>query len=247
MKKLVIICLVCVAAISTSQAAITPLGTTAANFAVLGGSTVTNTGSTVINGDLGVSPGSAITGFFLVDSGPGIVNGTIHPGDATSQLAQNEALATYNSLTTLTGAIDLSGQDLGTVSLLTAGVYDFSSSASLTGTLTLSGPGDFVFRIVSTLGTASNAKVLLTGGADASNVYWQVGSSATLGSGTDFIGNILASANITLNGGTLDGRAMAGTEAVNIVGAETITIPEPATICLLGLGALSLIRRKKLA
>jgi type VI secretion system secreted protein VgrG len=168
--------------------------------------------------------------------------------DPNTASAQSEALATYNSLTTLPITANLTGQDLGTVALLTAGVYYFSSSAFLTGTLTLDGPGDFVFRTVSTLGSASGAKVLLTGGANANNVYWQLGSSATLGSGTDFVGNILASANITLNGGTLDGRAMARTEAVNIIGAETVTIPtipEPATLCLLGFGALSLIRRKK--
>jgi hypothetical protein len=233
---------VAVVAIGTSQAALIPLGTTAANFAVLGGSTVTNTGSSTFIGDVGSSPTPAIVGI----TAP-MVTGILYiAADPATATAQSEVLATYNSLTTLTGAIDLSGQDLGTVSPLTAGVYDFSSSAFLTGTLTLNGPGDFVFRIGSTLGTDSGAKVLLTGGADASNVYWQVGSSATLGTGTDFVGNILASANITLDGGTLDGRAMAGTAAVNIVGAEIVTIPEPATICLLGFGVLSLIRRKKL-
>jgi hypothetical protein len=232
---------VVMAAIGTSQAALIPLGTTAAGFAVLGGSTVTNTGSSTFIGNVGSSPTPAVTGITA-----GMVTGILYlSADPATASAQSEVLATYNSLTTMTGTQNLSGQDLGTVVLLTAGVYDFSSSAFLTGTLTLSGPGNFVFRTVSTLGTASGAKVLLTGGANASNVYWQVGSAATLGTGTDFVGNILAYANIILDGGTLDGRAMARTEAVNIRAAETVTIPEPATLCLLSIGALSLIRRKK--
>ena len=251
MKKLITICLICVClvAIGTSQAALIPLGTTAANFAVLGGSSVTNSGSnTILNGYLGVSPGSTVTGF-----PPGTyTGGIIHLNDAVAQLARSEVTATYNSLTTLTGTQDLTGHVLGSAGYetLTAGVYDFTAAAQLTGTLTLSGPGDFVFRISSSLGTSSNAKVLVTNGADAGNVYWQVGSSVTLNTGTAFKGNILTNSSITLNGGTLDGRALAVSSAmISTADAETITIPdtipEPATICLLGLGALSLIRRRK--
>jgi type VI secretion system secreted protein VgrG len=140
----------------------------------------------------------------------------------------------------------LTGHVLGSAGYqtLTAGVYDFTAAAQLTGTLTLSGPGDFVFRIGSSFGTSSNAEVLVTNGADAGNVYWQVGSSVALNTGTAFKGNILTNSSIVLNDGTLDGRALAGS-SVTIIGETITTIPEPTTICLLGLGALSLIRRKK--
>ena len=230
---------VTVVAIGTSQATIISLGT-ASDFAVLGGSTVTNTGSSVITGDLGVSPGTAITGF-----PPGIVNGTIHAGDASAALAQTDLTTAYNTLAGMTLTQDLTGQDLGGLTL-TAGIYFFSSSAQLTGDLTLSGPGDFVFQIGSTLTTATNSSVLAIGGADAGNVYWQVGSSATLGTDTAFKGSILALTSITLDtGATIEsGRALACNGAVTLDG-NIITVPEPATIAILGFGALSLIRRKK--
>jgi len=250
---------VTVVAIGTSQAAIVPLGTTAADFAVLGSSTVTNTGNTIINGDVGLYSGPSITGFAIpptntvvegpgstgLTNGPGIVHGTIYISHSVAQTAQSQVLATYDSLTGLTATVDLTGNDLGGLTL-TAGVYDFASSAALTGTLTLSGTGDFVFRIGSTLDTATGAKVLASSGA---NVYWQVGSSATLLGGTDFVGNILAHTSITLNGGTLDGRALAMGGEVKISDAETInvptTVPEPATMCLLGFGALNMLRRRR--
>jgi type VI secretion system secreted protein VgrG len=220
---------------STGLAAIS-LGT-AQDFAVLGGSTVTNTGMSVINGDLGVSPGLAITGF-----GPGIVNGTTYAGGAVTQQAQSDLTTAYNTLAGMAVTQVLTGQDLGGQTLMT-GVYFFSSSAQLTGALTLSGLGDFVFQIGSTLTTASGSSVLAINGA---NVYWQVGSSATLGTTTAFKGNILALASITLNTGATieDGRALARNGAVTLDG-NTITIPEPATMLLLGLGAMSLLRKKK--
>jgi hypothetical protein len=220
---------------------------TAGSFGVLGGSTVTNTDTvTIINGNLGVSPGLAITGF-----GPGIVNGTTYAGGAVALQAQNDLTTAYNTLAGTAVTQVLTGQDLGGQTLM-AGVYFFSSSAQLTGTLTFSGPGDFIFKIGSTLTTASNSSVLVINGANAVNVYWQVGSSATLGTGTAFKGNILALASITLNtGATIEnGRALARNGAVTlddntITVPETVTVPEPGTILLLSSGLMSLFAFRK--
>ena len=193
-----------------------PLGT-AAEFAVLAGTTVTNTGPTLIMGSLGVSPGSAVTGF-----PPGmVVGGTIHAGDAIALGAQNDATTAFVNLTGQ--ACDVTfivPTDLGGMTLV-PGVYCFASSATLTGTLTLDGLGDpnavFIFKTVSTLITASNSNVLLINSAQPCNVFWQVGSSATLGTGTNFVGNILALTSITLaTNATLNGRALARTGAVTL-------------------------------
>lgn len=180
---------------------------TASDYAVLGGATVTNTGSSVLNGDLGVYPGLALPGF-----GPATVNGETHAGDADAQVAQSDLTTAYNVAAGQTPVTrDLTGVDLGGL-ILTPGVYTFDSSAQLTGTLTLNNGGDpdaqFVFRIVSGLTTASNSSVV--GSASACNVYWQVGSSATLGTNTAFRGNVMADQSISLNNGTsLFGRALA--------------------------------------
>ena len=193
-----------------------PLGA-AGSFAVLGGSAVTNTGPSAVVGDLGVSPGTAVTGFPA-----GLVTGgTIHAGDALSLLAHTDLIAAYNALAGEPSTADLTGQDLGG-KRLTPGVYRFSSSAQLTGTLTLDAQGDpnarFDFLIGSTLTTASSASVVLINSADACNVNWQVGSSATLGTDTTFEGNILALTSITLGtrANILSGRALAQNGAVTL-------------------------------
>ena len=194
------------------------------SFGVLGASTVTSTGNTVVNGDLGLYSGTSITGF-----GPGIVNGTIHDTDAVAQQAQADALTAYNILAgeTVSQNGNLTGEDLGGLTL-TAGVYKFDSSAELTGTLTLSGNGPFVFQIGSTLTTASASSVLLINGAQADNVFWQVGSSATLGTTTAFDGTILALASISLDdGASIVGRALALTGAVTMID-NNITVPTAA-------------------
>lgn len=185
---------------------------TAASFAVLGGSTVTNTGSSVITGNLGVSPGSSVTGF-----PPGIVTGgTIHAADAVALQAQNDATIAYNFLAGQPCNTDLTGQDLGGLTL-TPGVYCFSSSAQLTGILTLSGAGTYIFQIGSTLTTASGSSVALTNGASACDVWWQVGTSATLGTASSLPGSILALTSITLNtGANVSGRALARNGAVTL-------------------------------
>jgi hypothetical protein len=193
-----------------------PVLGTAQSFSVLGASTVTNTGPTLVTGDLGVSPGSAVTGF-----PPGIVTGgSIHAGDAVALQAQTDLTAAYTTAATTPCTADLTGQDLGGLTL-TPGVYCFNSSAQLTGTLTLDAQGNsgavFLFKIGSSLTTASNSSVLLTNGGSSCNVTWQVGSSATLGTDTAFAGNILALTSITLTtGAQVSGRALARTGAVTL-------------------------------
>lgn len=183
---------------------------------ILGASTVTNAGLSVVNGDVDVSPGSAITGF-----PPGtVVNGALHAADATAGTAHADAQTYYTGLLAFAcpAANNLTGQDLGGKTLA-PGVYCFNSSAQLTGALTLSGPAgsSFVFQIASTLTTASNSSVVLTGGVSNSNVNWAIGSSATLGTGTAFAGIIDATASITLNtGASLAGRAWALNGAVTL-------------------------------
>lgn len=204
---------------STSPAlAQIPLGTSG-SFAVLGGSTVTNTGASVITGNLGVSPGSSVTGF-----PPGIVaGGTIHAADGVAAQAQNDLTTAYNTAAGMPCGTDLTGQNLGGLTL-TPGVYCFTTSAALTGTLTLDFQGNpsafFLFKIGSTLTTASASSVLLTntgGSSCASNLFWQVGSSATLGTGSTFAGNILALSSITVTTGAgLTGRALARNGAVTL-------------------------------
>jgi len=189
---------------------------TAGNFSVLAGSTVTNTGTTTVNGNVGVSPGSAVTGF-----PPGVVvGGTIHSNDATAVKAQSDMINAFNSITPMPCTADLTGQDLGGKTL-TAGVYCFTSTAQLTGALTLDAQGNpnasFIFKIGSTLTTASASRVVMINGGSTCNVFWQVGSSATLGTTTTFAGDILALTSITLTtGANLSGRALAHNGAVTL-------------------------------
>lgn len=196
----------------------------AGNFAVLAGSTVTNTGASQVTGDLGVSPGTAVTGF-----PPGTVNGTIHAGDP----AAAQAIA---DLTTAIG--DAAGRTAGPVSVagniggqtLTPGLYASTSSLAISsGDLTLDAQGNanavFIFQIASSLTTTSGRQVILAGGAQSSNIFWQVGSSATIGTNSVFKGTIMALQSITLaTGATLDGRALAEIAGVTLQG-NTITKP----------------------
>jgi hypothetical protein len=181
---------------SYAQTLITkPLLGTAGSFAVLGGSAVTNTGHSIINGDLGVSPGKAITGF-----PPGLVHGAVHKADAVAMIAQDDVTTAYNTAFGQKCDHQMTGTDLGSHSLK-PGVYCFSSSAQLTGDLTLDGPGVYIFQAGTTLTTGSDSHVNLIGGADPCNIFWQVGSSATIGVGSNFVGNILALTSISAQHG----------------------------------------------
>ncbi|MHB1559347.1 MAG: ice-binding family protein [Isosphaeraceae bacterium] len=235
------------ASLSTPARAGIVLGT-AGDFAVLAGSTVTNTGPSVIDGgDVGVSPGTSITGFGGAGNGTLLAPYTFHAGDALAAQAQTDLTTAYNAAAALTPTQVLTGQNLGGMTL-TPGVYFFASSAQLTGTLTLDNNtnnpnAQFVFQIGSTLTTASGSSVVMTGAGSSvpgCNVFWQVGSSATLGTTTAFEGHILAYSSITLNTGAtiLDGSALARTGAVTL-DTNTITncvsvnsVPEPTTMAL---------------
>jgi hypothetical protein len=189
---------------------------TAQSFAVLGASTVTNTGPSVVTGNLGLSPGTSITGF-----PPGTVVGTTYIGGVAAP-ARADALNAYNVLAGTAPTRDLSGTDLGGLTL-GPGVYFFSSSAGLTGTLTLDAQNNpnavFIFRIGSSLVTGSNSSVIMINPAGGAlcNVFFQVGSSATLGTGTQFLGTILADASVTVETGAgVEGRVVALTGAVTL-------------------------------
>ncbi|SEC46060.1 Protein of unknown function [Streptomyces sp. 1222.5] len=196
------------------------------SFAVLAGSATTNTGPSVITGDVGVSPGTSISGY----GPPAVVNGTLHSADTVAQDAQTDLIAAYD---------DAAGQpsdgalppDAGGLTLV-PGVYTASSTLGLTGTLTLDAQGNpnavWVFQIGSGLTTASGSRVSLINGASPCNVFWQIGSSATLGTSTAFVGNILAMTSITATtSATIEGRALARNGAVTL-DTNTITRPECA-------------------
>jgi len=234
----------CAGLTSRAEADLT-LGT-AGNFSVLAATTVTNTGPSLINGgDIGVNPGTSITGF-----PPGTLAApyVFHLGDAVAAKGEQDLQVAYNMATSLTPTQTLTGQDLGGLTL-TPGVYFFSSSAALTGKLTLNDLGNanaqFVFQIGTTLTTATNSSVVTVDNngvlSPDSHVFWQVGSSATIGTSTAFEGHILAYSSITFdtNATDLNGSALALNGAVTLDTNQIVnpsSVPEPGSLVLLVVG-----------
>ena len=253
-QRSTIVLLAAILLTASSASAQSPLGT-AQGFAVLGATTVTNTGASMITGDVGVSPGTAITGFLpppanvisgpgTVTTGLGLVIGTIRPGGAVAAKAHGDAgvaYATFEEMPCLP-INNLSGQVLGTaVASLGPGVYCFDSSAQLTGKLTLTGAGPWIFKIGSTLTTASNSSVVVLNAGTScsgSNIFWQIGSSATLGTATQFAGNVLAQVSATVTTGVsvsgsvmaLTGAVTLDTNAISACGAGVV-VPPPIDKC----------------
>ncbi|RYF63330.1 MAG: DUF3494 domain-containing protein [Cytophagaceae bacterium] len=205
-------------------------------FGVLAGSKVANTGQSFVAGDVGITPGTAITGFT-----PNMIEGAEHTNNTIAQQAQVDLGTAYDVIAGETATQNLTGQNLGNRTLL-PGVYHFDTSALLTGSLFLDAMGDsnarFDFQIGSTLTTASSSTVTVINGGTANNVFWQVGSSATLGTGTVFNGNILALTSITLDtdASITSGRALARNGAVTLSSnrISAVVVPESSALALLG-------------
>ena len=202
---------------STIQPSVTMAG--AANLAILAGTSISSTGATNVTGDMGLSPGSSVGGF-----PPGVLVGTLHINDAIANQAKSDLTAAYNDAAgrTATDIVTLSGNIGGLT--LTPGLYKSTSSLAISsGDLTFDAQGNpnavFIIQIASAFTTTSGRQVFLSGGAQASNIFWQVGSSATFGTTSVLKGTFMAMQSITFNtGATLNGRALARTGAVVMAG-----------------------------
>lgn len=205
---------------------IPPFSPVLAGFGVLGNTGVANTGPSIVTGNVGVSPGSALTGF-----PPGIVLGTLEQNSLIAQQAQNDLTTSYNNLSAQPSSADLSGQNLGGKTLK-PGVYKFSGDGLINGILVLDGAGDpnavFVFQVNGNFSTATGSVMLLLNGARAGNVFWQIGGNATLQSGSLTRGNFLVNNEIVLNTGSLlEGRALSKSRSVTLT---TSVVLLPVTV-----------------
>lgn len=214
---------------------------TAANFSILGGAGITFSGATTLTGDIGTFPTATI-----VNAGnASFVSGSNHAGDAFTQTAKTDLAAAYADAAGRVVNLTVGTQLGGTI--LAPGVYDsVAGTFAITGNLTLNGSGVYVFKMLSTLDTAIGSQVLLSGGAQAANVFWQVGTSATFLASSVFVGNVLASTSITAGIGTVvDGRLLAQNGSVTMGGTNTVTapaaIPEPAATAAMVAGLMGLI------
>jgi hypothetical protein len=202
----------------------------ATTFGILAGTTVTNSGPTVIHGDLGLSPGTSVTGFFPIDGGPGNITGTYHITDTAAADAQLALTAAYNDFAGRPGATVIAGDLAGQT--LAPGLYKSTSSLAVgpaTGNLTLDAQGDvnavWIFQIASTLTIENGKSIVLAGGANPANIFWQVGSSATLGTTSVFQGSILALTSISVNtGASVVGRLLARNGAVTLL-SNNVQVP----------------------
>jgi len=202
---------------------------TASSFAVLAGASIPSTGLTVINGNLGIHPASSVTGFEEVDGGSGVVNGVVHIANATAQQAKADLTTAYDAVAALNNNPIAKDGDIGGQTL-TAGLYKSNATLAITSDdLTLNAAGNvdavWVFQMGSTLTIAAGKKVILLNGAQARNVYWQVGSSATLGANSVFKGTILALTSITaITEANIEGRLLARNGTVTL-GANIVSVP----------------------
>jgi hypothetical protein len=204
-----------------ARADVIPFLGAAQQFAVLGAQSVTNTGATTLHGDLGAAQAAAITGASGITF---VAGGAPHGDDAAARQARTDANVAYARLAALAGGTDLSGRDLGSVGSLTSGIYRYAAAAALTGTLTLDFANDptgiIVFLIGSALTTASDSVVNVLNATSSNGIYFQVGSSATLGDHSIFAGNILAAQSVTFApaSGIVCGRALALGATVTLTG-----------------------------
>jgi hypothetical protein len=229
LPSLLLTVLLCLTA-TTNNAMICPTLRSAANFTVIAGSAVSNTGLTVINGNLAISPSVSLTGF----NPTGVINGIIELGTATALQAQRDVTTAYNDLKSLPLTAQMTGIDLSGKTLQ-PGVYKFDSAAGIdtpAGILTLDGTGIYIFQVGSALTTTTNSEIRTINGAKAGCIFWLVGSSATIGQYSRFVGNILAYASVGFaTGVTYTGSIYAQTAAVSF-NADTVTGPMNCDVCL---------------